>query len=190
MLTMDIRIYLEICVVFWDPAVYYFCPFKLSSQILLINHCTHHRHLPEKPSCEERKVYHCFTDDKPRNHMDCHFNICVSNMNIGVEYPLSKFTNDTKLCGTTDTIEVRDAIQRDLERLEKWTCSKFRNVKVLLMLGQSQARTPARQRTDWEQLWGKRTGSAGWWAGSVHFQHQRSIKKIKRSVISSWAMQL
>lgn len=69
-------------------------------------------------------------------------------MNIGVEYPLSKFTNDTKLCGMTDTIEVRDAIQRDLERLEKWTSSKFRNVKVLLMLGQSQARTPARQRTD------------------------------------------
>ncbi|PKU45376.1 rna-directed dna polymerase from mobile element jockey-like [Limosa lapponica baueri] len=50
------------------------------------------------------------------------FNIFVGDMDSGIDCTLSKFTNNTKLCGGVGTQEGRHAIQRDLDRLDKWAC--------------------------------------------------------------------
>jgi len=39
------------------------------------------------------------------------FNILVSNTESGTECTLSKFADDTKLCGVVNTLEGRDAIE-------------------------------------------------------------------------------
>lgn len=49
------------------------------------------------------------------------FNIVVGNMDSGIACPLRQFANNTKLCGVPKTLEGRDAMQWDLERLERWS---------------------------------------------------------------------
>ena len=65
------------------------------------------------------------------------FNIFVGNMDSEIECTLSKFSDNTELCSAVERLEREvDAIQRNLERLERWACAnliKFNKAKCKVL---------------------------------------------------------
>ncbi|GAB0209356.1 cAMP-dependent protein kinase inhibitor alpha [Grus japonensis] len=74
-------------------------------------------------------------------------------MDSGIERTLSKFADDTKLCGVVDMLEGRDVIQRDLDRLERWArvnCMKFNKAKgKVLHVGRRNPKHSYRLGEEW-----------------------------------------
>ncbi|GAB0203475.1 mitochondrial enolase superfamily member 1 [Grus japonensis] len=81
------------------------------------------------------------------------FNTFVGDMDNGIECTLTKFADDTKLCDVVDTLEGRDAIQRDPDRLERWACAnrmKFNKAKCKVPhVGQGNPKHNYRLRREW-----------------------------------------
>ncbi|GAB0210108.1 hypothetical protein GRJ2_003476600 [Grus japonensis] len=74
-------------------------------------------------------------------------------MDSGIEGTLSKFDNDTKLCGVVNMLEGRDAMQNELDRLERWAranCMKFNKAKYkVLHVGWGNSKHSYRLGEEW-----------------------------------------
>jgi len=64
------------------------------------------------------------------------FNIFAGDVDSGIECTLIKFDGNSKLRGAAEMLEGRDAIQRDLDRLQRWARAnlmKFNKAKCKVL---------------------------------------------------------